>query len=104
MQILKKTKKLLTNGEFLDILLESMPSSGKVRAKLTNFCCNSLNSDKSDKLKTELAKFGLKEFEIVNLINIRPKGLVHLQIIIEEMSERLSEDQMNKILTLFAQL
>lgn len=99
MKVLDKTKKLLTNGEFNSICKNAI--SFKAKNKISKFCADSIDAEKSSILRSELSKFGLKEFEIVNLINIKPKGLVHLQIVIEEMSERLSEDQMKSILSLF---
>ena len=103
MKVLIKTKKLLTNGQFLDIFIKSN-SDAKNKDKILNFCSNSFDSEKSQLLKSELLKFDLKEFEIINLINIRPKSLIHLQLVIEEMSERLSEEQMNEILNLFKEI
>lgn len=100
MKVLVKTKKLLTNGEFLDIFTKSTTLDDNKR-KVLNFCANALDTEKSQFLRSELSKFDLKEFEIINLINIKPKSLVHLQIVIEEMSERLNEAQMNEILNLF---
>ena len=48
-----------------------------------------------------LRPFGLSDFEICNLVNIRPVSLACLQTIIEEMTERLSEEQMEQILEMF---
>lgn len=103
MKVLSKCKKLLTNGEFLDILNQSNIPSSKAKSKLINFCAESLNTEQCQFLRMKLAEFDLFEFEIVNLINIKPKGLIHLQLVIEEMSERFTEEQMNQILSLFTQ-
>lgn len=102
MKILTRNKKLLTNGEFLEIISESTTKLTRTKAKLVDFCSNSLDSQKCTLLREKLRDYGLTEFEAVNLINLKPKGLVHLQIGIEEMVDRLSEVQMNEILLLFS--
>lgn len=107
MKILNRAKKLLTNSEALAMVSDSATLTAvdsKVRSKMRSFCANAVDVQKCVLLRNELAKFGLTEFEIVNLINVMPKGLVHLQNIIEEMVDRLTEEQMTEILELFQTL
>lgn len=103
MKILNRAKKLLTNSEALAMIsgdTEPVVMDCKVRSRICSFCAGSVSLEKCVFLRKELAKFKLTEFEIVNLINVMPKGLVHLQNIIEEMADRLTEVQMAEILEL----
>lgn len=100
MKILNKAKKLLTNSEALAMVSDDAAVDSKVLSSMRSFCSGSADPRRCIVLRRELAKFGLTEFEVVNLINVMPKGLVHLQNIIEEMVDRLTEDQMAEILRL----
>ncbi|KAI4291117.1 hypothetical protein PAPHI01_0391 [Pancytospora philotis] len=45
-----------------------------------------------------LKELGLTEFEAYNIVNVRPANLACLQVIVEEMVDRLSEEQMAEVL------
>lgn len=93
-----KTPVMLTNAEAFQMIPEDTPEEIKsVFFKSSNALCN---IDKINQLKINLSKFKLSEFEIVSLINIMPVGLVHLQNIIEDMVDRLTENEMQEILDL----
>ena len=79
MRITQRLVKLVTNDE----------ASGQ------QDCCH------WETVRSELGEMGLTEFEICNLINIRPKSLVCLQVVVDEMVDRLSSEQMSRILALF---
>lgn len=96
MKILNKKKILLTNAEALKFLPEDI--SANIKAKFSLLQNSDSSLDKIENIKNSLKKYDLTEFEIVNLINIRPKGLVNLQNIIEEMVDRLTETQMLEII------
>lgn len=53
-------------------------------------------------IKTVLKKMKLFEFEISQLIDIWPKSLLCLQLVLEEMEERYTEEQLITILNLFS--
>lgn len=101
MRILNRAKKLLTNSEVLAMVSDSTSAmDSKTRSRIHRFCAGSVDPQKCALLRRELARLGLTEFETVNLINIMPKGLVHLQNIVEEMVGRLTDKQMAEILGL----
>lgn len=98
MIVKKLVKELLTKSEVKELM---QSSTQKIRHKTMKFCSDTYTKEQVCYLKNELRKFGLKEFEIVNLIDLKPTGLVHLDIVIEEMSERFDDKGMQSILELF---
>lgn len=84
MKILQKNVKFYTNAEFLQIYSTE---------KIEQFCKNGINIDKS-----YLQNKGLSEFEIIQISNLKPTQIIDLQLIIEEMEERYSEEDLNDIL------
>lgn len=101
MLVTKRVKKLLTKGEAIEI---SQNCTQKVKSMLLNFCSGSYTKEQASTLREALAGFGLMDFEIVNLIDMKPTGLIHLQLVIEEMAERFDEEKMQKIIELFSQI
>lgn len=85
MKVLKKVVKLVTNAEATGCANGHSESTNPQR----------------ESVFTELRTMGLTPFEICNLINIKPKNLVCLQVIVDDMLDRLSEEQMNRILETF---
>lgn len=98
MQVKIPVEKLLTKSEAKQLLEKAPNISQKIKNRILNFCSNCFPIDRIELIKNQLLLFGLKEFEIINIIDTKPTGLVHLQNIIEEMTERLDEDQMESIL------
>lgn len=101
MIIRNRAKALLTKGDVKIMVENSKNCPQKMKSKILNHCTGCYDKDRSDTLRIELSKYGLTEFEIINMIDTKPNGLVHLQNIIEEMLERLTEDQMQEIVNLF---
>ncbi len=101
MHVRKSVKKLLTKGETVEMMEHVSKISPKVKTRILKFCSGSFSMEKIDKIKSKLSAFGLKDFEIINLIDIKPTGLVHLQTIIEEMAERFDDEHMEGILNVF---
>ncbi|ELA41331.1 uncharacterized protein VICG_01571 [Vittaforma corneae ATCC 50505] len=102
MLVRKGVKQLLTKGEARELLEKAPGVSQRVKHRIVQFCSDSCSGEQAGSMKAELSRFGLTEFEMVNLIDTRPSGLVHLQSIVEEMAERLDGDQMQSILDVFA--
>ncbi|EQB60075.1 dna-directed rna polymerase ii 16kda polypeptide [Vairimorpha apis BRL 01] len=61
--------------------------------KLHLFCKNGIEVD-----RMYLKNKGLSEFEIIQILNIKPTQIIDLQLVIEEMEERYNEDELNDIL------
>lgn len=91
MRILKKNVKFLTNVEALKMIKDS-----ETLEPLKDY-----SIDEIEFKKTKLKELGLYEFEIIQLINLIPKQILHLQLVIEEMEERFDEDTLEKILKIF---
>lgn len=85
MRIVRKVVRLVTDSE------AGALAGRDVAAEKYDAC-------RVDSLAAALKTLGLTDFEICNVINVRPRSLACLQTIIDEMAERLSEDQMNGIL------
>ncbi|KAL6121850.1 hypothetical protein NUSPORA_01165 [Nucleospora cyclopteri] len=54
-----------------------------------------------NKIKTHLEKYKLTSFEIINIINNKPKTIILLQLLIDEMCERFTENEIKEILEIF---
>lgn len=94
MKILKKNVQFLTNVEALSLIEDG----GNFELCKENPVYD-LNEIELKKRK--LKDLGLYEFEIIQLINLIPKQILHLQLVIEEMEERFDEDTLGKILKIF---
>lgn len=95
MKILKKNIRFYTNQEMKNILENE---SNKFTEDIKLFCGDTENVNN---LRGLLKGKGLAEFEIIQLMNINPKQIIDLQLIIEEMEERYTEDELNEILKMF---
>lgn len=82
MRVVERTSRILTAEEADQII------SGKSIEE-----CQTI-----DRKKSELRTAGLSEFEVYNLLNVRPKTLAVLQTIIEEMTDRFTAKQLEEIL------
>lgn len=95
MKILKKNVRFYTNQEMKNILQNK---SDKYFEEVKSFCGDTYTENS---LRELLKEKGLAEFEIIQLLNIRPNQIIDLQLIIEEMEERYTEEDLNSILKLF---
>lgn len=69
---------------------------------IDKLCKNSiLPSDVIHKAKLKLKKFPLYPLEVCQLLDIWPKNLLDLQLIIEEMEERFEMSELYTILNVF---
>jgi len=101
MHVRKRLERLMTKGETKE-LFETLPAVvPKIRTRMMQFCSGAYSSEQARAIRNQLERFELKEFELVNLIDTKPTGLVHLQNIIEELTERFDEKQMDEILDVF---
>ncbi|KAF9764507.1 hypothetical protein NGRA_0504 [Nosema granulosis] len=97
MKIIKKNVQFLTNTEAKN-LLEKL---GDLDESVMRYCTNDMAYDKIEIKKAELKEIGLYEFEIIQLLNLLPKQILDLQLVIEEMEERFDEFSLDKILNIF---
>jgi DNA-directed RNA polymerase subunit F len=95
MKVLKKNVKFYTNQEIKNILENEF---NKFTEEVKSFCGD---TKAVDNLRGLLKGKGLAEFEIIQLMNINPKQILDLQLIIEEMEERYTEADCNEILKMF---
>lgn len=58
----------------------------------------SQTKEKIAEFRTEMKRFKLTDNEIFNMVNDPPTSLLHIQLLIEDSEERLTEDQVNEIL------
>jgi len=105
---------LVTNFEVLQLLLEELKSRPHPRAApphvlkmnaqflryLTSHCAPTCKQKKSSlkKLLAGLNGFALTKAEKLQIINLLPRSLVELHLILEECEERFSEEDMVAIL------
>ncbi|ADM11557.1 uncharacterized protein Eint_051100 [Encephalitozoon intestinalis ATCC 50506] len=96
--------RLLSKIDALDIIdnsMESHPGQTEFLEKVRLFCTFSMTRDKAGKVREALMNMGLTEFESIQLIDLNPRSIVCLQLVIEDMEERFSEGDLFKILGLF---
>ncbi|XP_042908714.1 DNA-directed RNA polymerase III subunit RPC9 [Parasteatoda tepidariorum] len=70
--------------------LEEMPCASQSEESIKNFLI-------------AIAPYELTKAEKLQLLNLQPKSLVEIQLLIEECEERFTEDQMNDILNVVAE-
>ncbi|RVD93278.1 RNA polymerase III subunit C17 [Tubulinosema ratisbonensis] len=89
MKILKNTQQFLTKHEMHKLLAEN-EHKGEENEETIKYLMKEYCKDEKDSLgiKEKLSSLNLFPFEIFQLINFRPKNLLTLQLIIEEMEER----------------
>lgn len=102
MKIHRETIRLLTKAEALETISESIGRAGSALLEnVSAYCADALGRDRALKIKQQLMDAGLMEFEAVQLVDSRPRSLLCLQLVIEEMEDRFSEDNLQKMLRLF---
>lgn len=72
-----------------------------IKYTITEYCKDSLDITACENIKAQLLEKGLFEFEIYQLLDNPPKTLLCLQLVVEEMEERYTEEELNNILSLF---
>lgn len=104
MRILSKDSRFTTQSEVKSIFKEqetSNETANTMAYTIKNFCNESIKSvDKVLEIENRLKSFGLFPLEITQIIDLRPRSLLDLQIIIEEMEERYEIEALESILQL----
>ncbi|KAG0432093.1 hypothetical protein DMUE_5520 [Dictyocoela muelleri] len=94
----------IPNDKALEII-RSLPSGNEqqetIKFYIKQYCGEPF---KTDELKAKLETKNLFEFEIQQLLKIKPRNLLCLQLIIDEMEERFSIDELNEILSFYDNL
>jgi hypothetical protein len=80
--------------------LELGGSEGEFSEEIRGYCKDTITDPG---LKRRLLAAKLAEFEAIQLIDSPPKNILCLQLVIEEMEERFSEEELNGMLELFRQ-
>ncbi|WUR03534.1 DNA-directed RNA polymerase III subunit (RPC9) [Vairimorpha necatrix] len=95
MKILKKNIKFFANYE-INQALEN--DTSKFVDQVKTFCTS---KEYKPDIYTKLKEYNLVEFEILQLLNLCPKQLIDLSLVIEEIEERYTEEKLEEILELF---
>lgn len=110
---------MLTNSEVMTILQSSWEEKkkGKGLKNLATICYETLQyltecpapikfqtNLKIIEYRNEMRKFKLTENEIFTMVNDPPTSLLHIQLLIEDSEERLTEDQVTEILQITERL
>lgn len=100
----KRNVKLLTKPEALEII--SLVRSGhkdqsKLLENVSFYCRSSMCKGRALEIKKALMEIGLTEFEAIQVIDCSPKTFLCLQLVVEEMEERFSEEELLEVLDLF---
>lgn len=121
MEVLNKTSAMLSNYEVLQIL-EEYAKEKKEKSKMSKRDQNlstvtyetikylndtpsvGQNEETIQKVVRLLEPFKLTKAEKLQLVNLRPTTPVELSLIIEESEERISEEQIDEILDIVANL
>ncbi|EPR79128.1 RNA polymerase III subunit C17 [Spraguea lophii 42_110] len=98
MKIVEDKNDFLTNNEILEIF-GKMKESKNTILETMRYSVNLYCSEPSNIV--DLEKYNLYPLEKFQLLNNNPKSLLCLQLIIEEMEERFTEEELEEILNLF---
>ncbi|KAM0676592.1 hypothetical protein BDAP_002801 [Binucleata daphniae] len=105
MKVLKKQVRFVSKAEVKQIIGENQNVVGnedQETIKLTTLeYCNTNTAYHTNNVIEYLREMNLTEFEIYQLIDLKPKTLLCLQLVIEEMEERYSKEKLEEILTMF---
>lgn len=96
--------RLMTKIETFDAInrsLEAHPRQAEFLEKVQLYCTSSMTKDQALGIKQALINIGLTEFEAIQLLDFNPKSIVCLQLVIEDMEERFTEEALLRILDLF---
>ncbi|KAJ2847704.1 hypothetical protein IWW36_003717 [Coemansia brasiliensis] len=121
MEVIDRQQALLTNYEALVVLAEDDEQQQhkhhhekapenvttlkfEATTYLKGMPCASQTPEQIAKLKTELAAYELTTAEILQIINLRPKSLVELYVIVEEIGERYTEEEMGQLVAIIQEI
>ncbi|KAF2368034.1 RNA polymerase II Rpb4 [Trinorchestia longiramus] len=124
MEVIDCRSALLSNYEVLEKLQEvrnteegggTKKKVGKLRTNLANITydvekslqgtsCSSQNSDVIRNFLAATKNLKITKFEKLQILNLRPTTIVKLQLVLEEVEERFSEEEMQQMIDLFQQL
>ncbi|XP_053389810.1 DNA-directed RNA polymerase III subunit RPC9-like [Mercenaria mercenaria] len=114
MEVKNDKSAMLSNYEVLNLLSDMHKGQSKqsklqtnlatISYEITHYLENSACSKQSPELVANFIKtldrFKLTKAEKMQLLNLRPKTAVEIQLIVEESEERLTEDQIYELLDL----
>ena len=112
MEVKNKSAAMLSNFEVLNLLSDIQKRQNKpnklhsnlatisyeITQFLENTACIKQSPDVIAKFMKGLEPFKLTKAEKMQLLNLRPKTAVEIQLIVEESEERLTEDQIYQLL------
>lgn len=104
MQILSKDTRLTTNSEMKSILSGSNSYDTSETTKTMTFTIKKYVESSLDnvfEIEMKLKQMGLYPLEVAQIIDMKPKCLLDLQLAIEEMEERYDLETLNSILEMF---
>ena len=121
MEVVNENGALLSNSEVYQLLtdIQQGKNGQKKPSKHTNHLatisystlkylertpCKDQTPDTVHKFLQALAPYNLKRAEKLQLLNNRPSSAVEIQLLIEESEERLSEQQIEELLQLIAEM
>ncbi|KAH9412249.1 putative RNA polymerase [Ordospora pajunii] len=95
---------LLSNAEALAVIQkhsETHQNHLSFLEKVQEYSSSPLSQENTSRTKKTLQEMKLTTFEAIQLINIIPESILSLQLIIEDMDDRFTEDKLEQILRLF---
>ncbi|KAI5190480.1 hypothetical protein NECID01_0986 [Nematocida sp. AWRm77] len=101
----KNTVEMLTHEEVLEKMKKHSPLTSCSQIETMRYTVQSLAGKPSmpSSLKEKLLGFNLTPFEAIQLINTPPKTTLDVYVIVEELEERFTEKDIEKILALLSQ-
>jgi DNA-directed RNA polymerase subunit F len=113
MKILQQNGGLLTNSEVLQVLVDrgcatgsmalnarSLASEKMVYAYLQQHSAGLRTQEELVVVQEALQQFDLTRIEVLQIINLVPKSVVEVHLIVESCEARLTEDQVEEVLRL----
>ncbi|KAI5165078.1 hypothetical protein NEIRO03_0112 [Nematocida sp. AWRm78] len=104
MDIIKEESRLLTHEEMKDLLEKCRPIKRCTEIETMKYTVQSIINKPHAPLalKEKLLGYGITEFEAVQLINTPPRKILDLYVIVEELEERLTEENIGEIIALLS--
>lgn len=102
MKIMQENAGFLTRREVACILSAHTGAGTKDEETIKYLVCEYCKgAGDTDAARTQLRQAGLFEFEVYQLLDVCPRSLLTLQLIIDEMEERYSQRELENILEVF---